>query len=48
MIHEADSSKAEKIYEKFQRVSRKYYIQGEAEYEQQLVDFVRSGRYLQQ
>lgn len=48
IIHEADSSKAEKIYEKFQRVSRKYYIQGEAEYEQQLVDFVRSGRYLQQ
>lgn len=48
MIHEADSCKAEKIYEKFQRVSRKYYIQGEAEYEQLLVDFVRSGRYLQQ
>ena len=48
MIHEADSSKAEKIYEKFQCVSRKYYIQGEAEYEQLLVDFVRSGRYLQQ
>lgn len=44
-IHEADSSKAEKIYEKFQRVSRKYYLQGEIKYEQQLVDFVRSGRY---
>lgn len=48
MIHEADSCKAEKIYKKFQHVSRKYYIQGEAKYEQQLVDFVRSGRYLQQ
>lgn len=45
VIHEADSSKAEKIYEKFQRVSRKYYLQGEIKYEQQLVDFVRSGRY---
>lgn len=45
VIHEADSSKAEKIYEKFQRVSRKYYLQGEIRYEQQLVDFVRSGRY---
>ena len=44
-IHEADSSKAEKIYERFQRVSRKYYLQGEIKYEQQLVDFVRSGRY---
>lgn len=44
-IHEADSSKAEKIYEKFQRVSRKYYLQGEIKYEQQLIDFVRSGRY---
>ncbi len=44
-IHEADSNKAEKIYEKFQRVSRKYYLQGEIKYEQQLVDFVRSGRY---
>ena len=44
-IHEADSSKAEKIYKKFQRVSRKYYLQGEIKYEQQLVDFVRSGRY---
>lgn len=44
-IHEADSSKAEKIYERFQRVSRKYYLQGEIRYEQQLVDFVRSGRY---
>lgn len=44
-IHEADSSKAENIYEKFQRVSRKYYLQGEIKYEQQLVDFVRSGRY---
>lgn len=45
VIHEADSSKAEKIYERFQRVSRKYYLQGEIKYEQQLVDFVRSGRY---
>ncbi|CCY82848.1 putative uncharacterized protein [Prevotella sp. CAG:1185] len=44
-IHEADSNKAEKIYERFQRVSRKYYLQGEIKYEQQLVDFVRSGRY---
>lgn len=44
-IHEADSSKAEKIYEKFQRVNRKYYLQGEIKYEQQLVDFVRSGKY---
>lgn len=45
VIHEADSGKADKIYEKFQRVCRKYYIQGEVKYEQQLVDFVRSGRY---
>lgn len=45
VIHEADNSKAEKIYERFQRVSRKYYLQGEIKYEQQLVDFVRSGRY---
>lgn len=44
-IHEADSNKAEKIYERFQRVSRKYYLQGEIKYEQQLIDFVRSGRY---
>lgn len=45
VIHEADSSKAEKIYERFQRVCRKYYLQGEIKYEQQLVDFVRSGSY---
>lgn len=45
VIHEGDSNKAEKIYERFQRVSRKYYLQGEIKYEQQLVDFVRSGRY---
>lgn len=45
VIHEGDSNKAEKIYERFQRVSRKYYLQGEIKYEQQLVDFVRSGKY---
>lgn len=47
MMHETDSGKADRIYGKFQRVSRKYYLQGEAKYEQQLIDYVRNGQYMQ-
>ncbi len=40
-LHESDEAKAEKLHEKFQKVCRSYYIQGEVTIERRLVEYIR-------